>query len=78
MKVIRASELGTYQFCNRAWWYQLQGIEPENQLALSTGSDLHTRHYYKVTAAGCMQTIAVALAVSAILLIIIYLAQNYL
>ncbi len=76
MKVIRASELGTYQFCNRAWWYQLQGIESENQLALSKGSDLHHRHYYKVSAAGCLQTMAVVLALSAITLIIIYLVQN--
>lgn len=75
MKIIRASELGTYQFCNRAWWYQLQGYESDNQPALSRGSELHARHFYKVTAAGCIQTIASALVLSAIILIIVYLIQ---
>ena len=76
MKIIRASEIGTYQFCNRAWWYQLQGYEPENQLELERGKDLHTKHFYKVTAVGCVQTIAYSLVLLAILTAIIWLIQT--
>ena len=44
MRTIRASELGAFQYCQRAWWYRLQGIEPENQAALTLGSDFHRQH----------------------------------
>ena len=75
MKVIRASEIGTYQFCNRAWWYQLQGYKPDNQIELSRGSEIHAKHYYKVTAAGCVQIIAYALLLMAILISVVYVIQ---
>jgi len=76
MKIIRASEIGTYQFCNRAWWYQLQGYEPDNQLELERGLDLHTKHFYTVTTAGCLQIIAYGLVLLAILTAIIGLIQT--
>ena len=44
MPPIRASEIGTYLFCKRAFWYRRQGIEPENRAELAGGSDFHRRH----------------------------------
>jgi len=76
MKVIRASEIGTYKFCNRAWWYQLQGYQPENQLELERGRELHTKHFYQLTAVGCLQAIAYSLVLLAILTAIIWLIQT--
>jgi hypothetical protein len=76
MRIIRASEIGTYQFCNRAWWYQLQGYEPDNQIALERGRELHTKHFYKVTTAGCLQIIAYSLVLLAIIAAIIWLIQT--
>jgi len=76
MKVIRASEIGSYMFCNRAWWYQLQGYEPDNQLELERGRELHTKHFYVVTKAGCLQVIAYGLVLVAILTSIIWLIQT--
>ncbi|HSB66879.1 MAG TPA: hypothetical protein VLD65_09880 [Anaerolineales bacterium] len=78
MRVIRASEIGTYQYCNRAWWYQLQGYEPDNQLALAKGKEFHEKHNYVVTSASCLQTIAYGMVLIAILTALIWLIQTWL
>ena len=44
MRTIRASELGTFQYCRRAWWYQRQGVPSENQMELAGGSEFHREH----------------------------------
>ena len=67
MKIIRASEIGTYQFCQRAWWYQLQGIEPENKAELAGGSELHEKHGRVVMASSCLKTMAYGSLLLAIL-----------
>jgi hypothetical protein len=58
MRIIRASEIGTYQFCQRAWWYQLQGYEPENKVEMTGGSELHEKHGRVVMVSNCLQLIA--------------------
>jgi hypothetical protein len=57
MRPIRASEIGTYLFCQRAWWYQGQGIETENQSELAEGTLFHRRHGQKVMAVGLLRVI---------------------
>jgi hypothetical protein len=44
MRTIRASELGTYLYCKRAWWYQTQGITSENQQEMAGGTAFHRQH----------------------------------
>ncbi|MGE5224984.1 MAG: hypothetical protein ACM3PY_21320 [Omnitrophica WOR_2 bacterium] len=73
MKTLRASEIGTYLFCQRAWWYQLQGIQSENQAELAGGRDLHRRHGRTVIASGCLRYLAYALLLAALILLTIYL-----
>ncbi len=67
MKIIRASEIGTYQYCKRAWWYQMQGYEPENKAELAGGSEIHEKHSRLVVAGNCLQVIAYASLLLAIL-----------
>ena len=44
MGTIRASEIGAYLYCKRAWWYQKQGAPSQNQQELAGGSAYHVRH----------------------------------
>lgn len=72
MKPIRASEIGSYLYCRRAWWYRRQGIEPANQAELNAGTELHRRHGRGVLLAGLLQTLGYVLLLAALLLLIGY------
>jgi hypothetical protein len=48
MKTIKASDLGSYLYCRRAWWYQEQGYPSANTQALAEGTQHHTHHGTKV------------------------------
>ena len=75
MKIIRASEIGTYQFCNRAWWYQLKGYVPENKAEMAGGIEIHEKHSRVVMASSCLQGIAYISLLLAILTAIIWIIQ---
>jgi hypothetical protein len=55
MRTIRASEIGTYIYCARAWWYYTQGLLSENQVEMDIGSEYHQRHGRMVLAARLMR-----------------------
>ncbi len=68
--LIRASEIGSYLYCRRAWWYRKQGMESENQAELATGTELHRQHGRKVLAAGLLRTIGITLLLAALVLLV--------
>jgi CRISPR/Cas system-associated exonuclease Cas4 (RecB family) len=70
--VIRASEIGSYLFCRRAWWYRKQGVESQNQAEMATGTELHRKHGRQVIAAGFLQAAGYALLLAAVLLLVIF------
>lgn len=76
MRIIRASEIGTYQYCQRAWWYDRQGIKRQNQAELADGSLLHEQHGRAVVANSCLRLAAFGFLLAAILLLAAALAAS--
>jgi CRISPR/Cas system-associated exonuclease Cas4 (RecB family) len=65
MKLIRASEIGSYLYCRRAWWYRRNGQESVNQAEMAAGTDLHRRHGRTVLTAGLQRSLAFLLLLAA-------------
>ncbi len=76
MRPIRASEIGAFLYCKRAWWYQSQGIETQNQTELAAGTAFHAEHGRKVLAAGLMRLAGwIVLALGLITLVVLLTLQ---
>ncbi len=78
MKTIRASEIGIFLYCQRAWWYYRQGYDSENQAELNAGSILHEQHAQAVWVIGCLRWIAYLLFLGAIITLAVYLTLKWL
>jgi CRISPR/Cas system-associated exonuclease Cas4 (RecB family) len=74
MRTIRASEIGTYLFCKRAWWYRNQGVESENQQEMASGSAFHKQHGRQVIYASLLRIGGWMLLLLAVVLIAVGLA----
>jgi hypothetical protein len=72
MKTIRASEIGTYLYCARAWSYDRQGIDSTNRTEMNTGTELHRQHGRKVLASNLTRTVALILFLVALTLLVAF------
>ena len=75
MRTIRASEIGSYLFCKRSWWYQLKGDDSENITELASGSELHHQHGRAVMFSGVLRTLGYGFILVALVLMAIYLTD---
>lgn len=67
-QVIRASELGEYAYCARAWWLgRVLGYRPANLEELAAGEEVHLRHGQKVVGYHRLQRWAYVLLALALL-----------
>jgi CRISPR/Cas system-associated exonuclease Cas4 (RecB family) len=67
-QVIRASELGEYAYCARAWWLgRVLGYRPANLERLAAGEAAHLRHGQTVVSSRRLQRWAYALLALAVL-----------
>ena len=73
MRTVRASEIGAFIYCQRAWWYQKQGYSSENQAEMTGGTELHYRHNRAVMATGCLRTGAYVLLLLSLVVLAFYL-----
>ncbi len=75
--VIRASEIGEYVHCERAWWLgHVVGVENANRVWLDAGTERHRAHGQRVWRATLMQYAAwifVVIAIVALILLILRL-----
>ena len=70
MRKVRASELGSFNYCQRAWWYQRQGMPSENLGAMDAGSHEHREHNRGVKLAVFYKWLALVMLAIAVLLAI--------
>jgi len=72
MPIIRASDIGSYLYCRRAWRYRKDGVESENQAELAAGTELHRRHGRKTLSALLLRTLGMILLLAAVLMLVAY------
>jgi CRISPR/Cas system-associated exonuclease Cas4 (RecB family) len=77
MQTIRASEVGSYLFCARAWWYRRQGIESSNQSEMTTSTELHRAHGRQVFAASLTRALGLILLLASLMLLAAYFTLKY-
>ncbi len=73
-EVIRASEVGQYAFCARAWWLgRVKGYPSANVAALGRGATRHRAHGRAVEGYHLLQRLAVALLLLAAMALVAWL-----
>lgn len=70
--IIRASEIGTFLYCQRAWGYQREGASSANEIEMLTGTEMHARHGRAVLSAGLMRGLAYGMILLALVLATYY------
>lgn len=72
MSVIRSSDIGSYLYCRRAWWYRKQGLESENKAELAAGTELHQKHGRQVLASTLTRMLGFILLLIALVILVAY------
>jgi hypothetical protein len=68
--VIRASEIGRWVYCERAWWLAKQGYRNRNAAALRSGLDAHQQHARQVAGAHRTRQLALIFLTLGVLLLL--------
>ena len=76
MRTIKASEIGSFVYCQRAWWYHRQGVASENVAELAAGTDIHYQHGRTVMVGGCLRTLAVITLLGAVVLLVLHFVNQ--
>ena len=72
--IIRASEIGQYDFCAKAWWLgSIDGVQPSNIRELQAGTAAHEQHGRQVQRASQLQRAAMGLVVLGVIVLVLAL-----
>jgi CRISPR/Cas system-associated exonuclease Cas4 (RecB family) len=75
-QIIRASEIGEYVYCRRAWWLRRSaGYTPTNIRERATGVAYHEQHGHNVESAERVRRFALLLIFLAVSAIVFWLVQ---
>lgn len=66
--LLRASEVGQWTYCQRAWWLAREGYENRNAAALETGITTHVQHGRALAQAQRARWLALALLALGVIL----------
>jgi hypothetical protein len=71
LPIIRASEIGAYVYCRRAWWLRrVGGFEPQDPGGrFARGQEAHARHGRRLRQAELQRRVAFFLLVAGLLLL---------
>ncbi len=73
-RIIRASEIGQYDFCAIAWWLgSIEGVQPSNVRELQAGIRAHAEHGRQVQRAAQLQMVALGLVVLGVIVLMLTL-----
>jgi CRISPR/Cas system-associated exonuclease Cas4 (RecB family) len=73
-RIIRASEIGQYIFCARAWWLgAVEGVPSAHREEMDAGESAHRQHGRRVRAAVILSRLAWALLALALFLAVLAL-----
>lgn len=78
MRPIRASEISSFLYCKRAWWYQRKSVVSTNVQELAEGTQMHQQHGRAVLAIGLVKTLAYSVLLIALILFAIYVTNLFL
>jgi hypothetical protein len=71
-RTIRAAEIGSFVYCQRAWWYQRKKIKPINQDELADGSEFHSEHWLQTGSFHFLRLAAWIILIFALAILAIY------
>ena len=72
--IIRASEIGQYAYCARAWWLaRVKGLPSANAAQMRAGTEQHRTHGRSVERFRRLRRIAIALVLAGALLLAAWL-----
>jgi hypothetical protein len=78
MRLIRASEIGEYIYCHRAWWLRhIQGHHSANVRELATGTATHAGHGRLAWLGGVLRLAAILLLALATILFLASLLPQF-
>jgi len=74
-RTIRASEIGSFLYCQRAWWYRRKNVPAINTAELAGGEDFHRMHVGQTRGARLLKGIAWILLALAFILGVFFLSN---
>jgi hypothetical protein len=75
-EVIRASDIGLYVFCARAWRLKFDGHESQNRAEMAAGTEAHHVHGAAVAASQRLQRLSLLLFALAVILLVLWLLSH--